>query len=343
MSQPIKNRYEFMYLFECRNGNPNGDPDAGNAPRIDPQDLHGLVSDVAVKRRVRNYIQLSRGNAMPYSIFIQQSTNLNKEISRAHEEANGAIPETATIDKVERAKKWLCANFYDIRAFGGVLSTGANAGQVRGPIQFAFSRSIDPVIPLDISITRIATTEELKGNDKSSSAYERWELSQPEASLRGMGRKSLIPYGLFAGKGFISANLAKETGFSDKDLELFWEALLNMYEHDRSASKGEMSTIQPVIIFRHSGTDDGDANQREQQSKMGCAPAHKLFELVNIVKKQEVDIPRSYQDYILTLKSSLKPRGVDIGLAYIDEDGKLNVLWNDFSNLPMSIATINLE
>ena len=244
MSNPITNRYEFLFLFDCENGNPNGDPDAGNAPRLDPQDMCGLVSDVALKRRVRNYVQLARGNEMPYAIFVEHATNLNTKIARAHENTGGMPPWSnkkwkTTKEKAEAAKQWMCNSFFDVRTFGAVLSTGPNAGQVRGPVQLSFARSVDPILPLDLSITRMAVADnEIKGAKIGSADFEKWENEQPEDELRTMGRKALIPYGLYIGKGFISAHLAQETGFSEKDLTLLWEAILNMYEHDRSASKG---------------------------------------------------------------------------------------------------------
>ncbi|NTV30060.1 MAG: type I-C CRISPR-associated protein Cas7/Csd2 [Candidatus Omnitrophica bacterium] len=326
MSNPIANRYEFLFLFDCQNGNPNGDPDAGNAPRMDPQDMRGLVSDVAVKRRIRNYVQIRRGNALSedgkpgHAIFVEQATNLNKPISKAHEETGG-LPDGkkgAGKDKVEKAKQWICRNFYDVRAFGAVMSTGANAGQVRGPVQIAFSRSVDPILPLDASVTRMAVAETIKGA-QSSADYQKWEDEQPEDKLRTMGRKALIPYGLYVGKGFISANLADPahggTEFSDDDLKLLWESILNMYEHDRSSSKGLM-TVHPehTFVFKHVGTDK-DKAQRAQQAKLGCAPAHKLFDLVES-RITHVKEPRSIKDYgklptPADLKSLL-PAGVEV-------------------------------
>ncbi|MDQ3564886.1 MAG: type I-C CRISPR-associated protein Cas7/Csd2 [Pseudomonadota bacterium] len=252
----ISNRYEFLFLSDCENGNPNGDPDAGNAPRIDPEDMRGLVSDVALKRRVRNYVQLARGNQDPNAIFVEHSTNLNKPIALAHEKTNGAVPKEgkATKRQAGEARKWMCQTFYDVRTFGAVMSTGANAGQVRGPVQFSFARSIDPVLPLDIGITRMAktpTTKEIK-SDASYQEHVEWEAKQPEDELRTMGRKNLIPYGLYAAKGFVSANLAQGTGFGDADLDLFWQALANMYDHDRSASKGMMA-CRGLYVFKHVG------------------------------------------------------------------------------------------
>jgi CRISPR-associated protein Csd2 len=195
MSEPIQNRYEFLFLFDCENGNPNGDPDAGNAPRLDPETMRGLVSDVALKRRIRNYVQIARGNQMPNAIFVEHATNLNRPIAKAHEETGG-LPEDgkkgASKSKVEAAKQWICQSFFDVRAFGAVMSTGANAGQVRGPVQIAFARSVDPVLALDLSITRMAVAADVKG--KSSSAdLALWEADQAEDSLRTMGRKALIP------------------------------------------------------------------------------------------------------------------------------------------------------
>ncbi|MBT9136619.1 MAG: hypothetical protein DDT34_01701 [Firmicutes bacterium] len=320
---PIKNRYEFMYFVECINGNPNGDPDMGNSPRLDPQDMHGLISDVAVKRRIRNYVQVAKGNATPYGIVVQQSTNINKFIAKAHE-ASLSAGKSGSKGKVDSAKKWLCENYYDVRTFGAVLSTGANAGQVRGPVQVTFLRSIDAILPLDISITRMAVAENLKDGTATVADYEKWEQEQPEDKLRTMGRKQLIPYGLYVGKGFVSANIAQDVGFSDADLSLLWEAFLNMYEHDRSASKGQMSVIAPLIVFRHVGTDL-DLSQRERQSKLGCAPAHKLFELVKIQKK--TDVPRGYRDYVVHVNMRALPSGVDIGFAVPSIKG-VEIFWN---------------
>jgi CRISPR-associated protein Csd2 len=336
VSNPIQNRYEFLFLFDCRNGNPNGDPDAANAPRIDPQDMHGLVSDVALKRRIRNYVQVAKGNQMPCAIFVEHATNLNTKIARAHEETGGMPPWDTqkkkwktTREKSQAAAEWLCKNFYDIRTFGAVLSTGPNAGQVRGPVQFSFARSQDPILPLDAAITRMAVADnEIKGKDVGSKEFLEWEKQQPEDELRTMGRKALIPYGLYVGKGFISAHLAQQRGFSDDDLNLFWEALLKMYEHDRSASKGVMSVQEPIFIFKHVGTDS-DEKQRVQQAKLGCAPAHKLFELVEVKKLEGVKEPRSFKDYSLTFLKSRLPKGVQAGFILSGEGGGAQIQWDD--------------
>ena len=309
----IQNRYEFVLLFDCENGNPNGDPDAGNSPRLDPEDMHGLVSDVALKRRVRNFVQIARDNTAPNAIFVEHATNLNRKIALAHE-ANGEVPakgKKATKDKVAEARDWMCRTFFDVRTFGAVMSTGANAGQVRGPVQFAFARSLEPVLPLDLSITRMAVAD---GNSHDSSAdLARWESEQPEEKLRTMGRKSLIPYGLYVAKGFISAHLAEGTGFTEEDLELFWTALLGMYDHDRSASKGLMSS-RALYIFKHVGTDS-NPEQRVRQAKLGCAPAHKLIELGQVIHIQAVnpDKPaRKYSDYAVTIDRAKLPAGVEL-------------------------------
>lgn len=333
----IQNRYEFLYLFDCENGNPNGDPDAGNSPRIDPEDMHGLVSDVAVKRRVRNYIQAAFGNVMPNAIFVEHATNLNTKIALAHEshaEKNGVVPGMPSFDakdkkwkpskeKVGAAREWLCNNFFDVRTFGAVMSTGPNAGQVRGPVQVAFSRSVDPILPMDASITRMAVADsEIKGANIGSAEFRAWEDRQPEDELRTMGRKALIPYGLYVAKGFVSANLAAGTGFSDDDLDHLWQALLNMWDHDRSASKGVMA-CRGLYVFKHVGTDT-DANQRVRQAKLGCAPAHRLLDFSMPSRKLDNAIieidhreglsgsTRSFADYTVTAHRDRLPSGVEL-------------------------------
>ncbi len=330
MSKTIGNRYEFLCLFDCENGNPNGDPDAANAPRIDPETMHGLVSDVAIKRRIRNYVQIAEDNTMPNAIFVEQATNLNRPIVRAHEATEGGFEtgkKKANKSKVELAKEWMCQNFYDVRTFGAVMSTGPNAGQVRGPVQVAFARSLDPVLPMEISITRMAVAEDVRGAT-SSEDYQEWEDEQPEDELRTMGRKSIIPYGLYESRGFISANLAQQTGFNDDDLNLLWDALLGMFEHDRSASKGLMSVREPVFIFKHIGTD-GDEDQRTREAMLGCAPAHRLFDLVEVRKREGVDSPRSFGDYEVTFNASELPSGVQVGFAYNGTGGGAEIAWDN--------------
>jgi CRISPR-associated protein Csd2 len=361
MSTPIGNRYEFLFLFDCENGNPNGDPDSGNAPRIDPQDMRGLVSDVAIKRRLRNYVQTASGNQMPNAIFVEHATNLNTKIARAHEETHSAVvreeatraeikpsgePSGAPADKDEKklkkakakkdevkaARAWMCQNFFDVRAFGAVMSTGPNAGQVRGPVQIAFARSIDPILPLDISITRMAVADDGGGRLRTVKDYVQWEKEQPEDELRTMGRKSLVPYGLYLGKGFISAHLAQQTGFSGEDLKLLFRALLNMYEHDRSASKGVMTLRRPVYVFKHEGTEDGSAENRSRQAMLGCAPAQLLFEQVVEVtqdkKAMETDripAPRRFGHYRVVVHHDRVPRGVRLIELNDDESSWSNL------------------
>ncbi len=305
----ITNRYEFMFYIQCVNGNPNGDPDMGNAPRMDPQDMHGYITDVAIKRRIRNYIQTAYGEEAGMGIIMQNATNINKFIAKAKEDAG--VPFGAK-DKnsIYAARKKACSMFYDVRTFGAVLSTGPNAGQVCGPVQLTFAKSIDPILPMDISITRMVVAEGEK--DKDYAYYADLEAEAPEDKLRTMGRKQMIPYGLYEARGFISANLAEETGFDGNDLRALFEAILNMYEHDRSASKGEMSVISPLIIFKHTGTDT-DEVQHQRQARLGCAAAHKLFGLVKIEKKPETELPRSFTDYQCTVAASGLPKGVEIG------------------------------
>ena len=318
MTTSIQNRYEFLYLFDCENGNPNGDPDAGNTPRIDPEDMRGLVSDVALKRRVRNYVQIVRDNQTPNAIFVEHTTNLNRPIFKAHEETGGVQEKAASKNKVKQAREWMCKAFYDVRAFGAVMSTGLNAGQVRGPVQFSFARSIDPVLPLDISITRMAVAKDVKGA-KNSQDYLNWENDQKEDELRTMGRKQLIPYGLYIAKGFISAHLAEGTGFMENDLALLWEALANMYDHDRSASKGVISH-RGLYVFKHVGTDT-NAEQRRRQAMLGCAPAQELLDLgkVIIIEKNEAEMkkdgaisPRKFAHYSVGVNIGKIPMGVEL-------------------------------
>ncbi len=280
----IENRYEFVLLFDCENGNPNGDPDSGNSPRIDPEDMHGLVSDVMIKRRVRNYIQTRFANQAPNAIFIEHATNLNRQITAAHEATGGAPAGGGNRQQVETARDWMCRQFFDVRTFGAVMSTGYNAGQVRGPVQLAFARSIEPIVPLEISITRMAATTE--------------EDAAGKGDIRTMGRKHIIPYGLYRAHGFVSAKLAERTGFDDADLDLFWYALQNMLDHDRSAARGEMAARR-LVVFRH-------------RSALGNAPAHKLFDLVRVGRKEPGSPApaRSYADYEIMVGQA--PDGVEV-------------------------------
>jgi CRISPR-associated protein Csd2 len=281
----MNNRYDFVYLFDCKDGNPNGDPDAANSPRIDPQDMHGLVSDVCLKRKIRNFALLAKGGKPPFDIFVQQGSVLNDKILDGHKAAGNDVDgkkKTADRKQVQSARSEMCKRFYDVRTFGAVMSTGSNAGQVRGPVQLTFSRSIDPILPLDLSITRMAVTE----------------AKEADAPNQTMGRKNLIPYGLYRCHGFISANLANETGFNDDDLALFWQALSQMFDHDRSASRGTMSP-QKLVVFKH-------------QSTLGNAPAHKLFERVSVQRKSDVAVARAFTDYEVGINKSGLPPGIEL-------------------------------
>lgn len=306
----IQNRFEFMYYVACTDCNPNGDPDMGNMPRLDPQTMQGYITDAATKRRIRNYVELAHHGEPGMNIIIQQSTNINRHIAEAKREA-GVEDCAKAKEGVYAGRRKACEMFYDVRTFGAVMSTGPNAGQVRGPVQITFGKSIDPVLPLDISITRMAVADKVK-DGATVEEYKAWEEAQPEDKLRTMGRKQLIPFGLYEVRGFVSANLAEETGFDDDDLNTLFEAILNMYEHDRSASKGEMEVVSPLIIFKHIGTDT-DADQRKRQAKLGCAPAHRLFDLVKVSKKDSVTYPRTYRDYDASVAIGSVPAGVQIG------------------------------
>ncbi|MBQ0134224.1 MAG: type I-C CRISPR-associated protein Cas7/Csd2 [Clostridiales bacterium] len=302
----IENRYEFLYYVAYTDCNPNGDPDMGNAPRIDPETMQGYITDVSVKRRIRNYVELAHGDEPGMGIIIRQSSNINVAIGEA-KVAAGVEDNAKTKDAVYAGRKKACELYYDVRTFGAVMSTGPNAGQVRGPVQLSFGRSLDPILPLDISITRMA----IASGDTLAEA-EKVEAETEERSLRTMGRKQFIPFGLYEFRGFISANLAAETGFDDEDLRILFEAILNMYENDHSASKGQVSIVSPLILFRHDGTDS-DLVQRKKQAKLGCAPSHKLFELVKVQKKENVDHPRSYRDYEATIALDKVPKGISVG------------------------------
>lgn len=279
----ITNRYEFALLFDVENGNPNGDPDAGNMPRVDMETGYGLVTDVCLKRKIRNHVALAKEGAAGFNIYIQEKAVLNRTNELAYKEFNLKPTAKKLPKKIEDAQKvtgWMCSNFYDIRSFGAVMTTEINCGQVRGPVQIAFAKSVEPIVSQEISITRMAVTNE-KDLEKE----------------RTMGRKHIVPYALYVAQGFISAPLAEKTGFSDEDLELLWDALVNMFEHDRSAARGLMSS-QKLYIFRH-------------KDKLGNAPAHKLFDLLEIKRNERTEGPaRSFKDYDVTIGQA--PEGVTI-------------------------------
>ena len=276
----LKNRFDFVYIFDVKDGNPNGDPDAGNLPRVDAETGMGLVTDVCLKRKVRNYVQAAKGLSDGYDIFIKEKAVLNTLIDQAHDDS--AVK--AATDKTEAARMFMCKNYYDIRTFGAVMSTGKNAGQVRGAIQLTFARSVDTIATAEHSITRMAVAtkkeEEKQGGDN-----------------RTMGRKATVPYGLYVCHGFISANLAQQTGFSEEDLLLFWDALKNMFDIDRSAARGLMSA-QKLIVFKH-------------DSVLGNAPANKLFDLVKVERVCD-GAPRSFNDYTVTIDMAGLPANVTV-------------------------------
>ncbi len=276
----LKNRIDFVYIFDVQDGNPNGDPDAGNLPRVDAETGMGLVTDVCLKRKVRNYVQVAKQLGDGFDIFIKERAVLNTLIDKAHDDSEVKNAK----DRTEAARLFMCKNYYDIRAFGAVMSTGKNAGQVRGPIQFTFARSVDAIAPAEHSITRMAVTTER-------------EAEKQEGGNRTMGRKATVPYGLYVCHGFISANLAQQTGFSEDDLELFWDALRNMFDLDHSAARGLMSA-QKLIVFKH-------------DSELGNAPANKLFDLVKVEKVCD-GAPRSFSDYSVTIDKDKVPTNVAI-------------------------------
>ncbi len=290
MSNVISNRYEFVVLFDVENGNPNGDPDAGNLPRIDPESGYGLVTDVCLKRKIRNYVETVKEDTEGYGIYIKEDVPLNSSDKKAYEYLK--IEDTKDLKKNDpeadrKIRDFMCKNFYDIRTFGAVMTTFVkaklNCGQVRGPVQLGFARSIDPIDSQEVTITRIAITTE---EDLAKKSTE-------------MGRKMIVPYALYRVEGYVSANLArKTTGFSEEDLELLWEAILNMFEHDHSAARGKMA-VRELIIFKHS-------------KELGDCQAYKLFDAVEVKKKEDVIYPRQYQDYTVTLHKDQIPETIEV-------------------------------
>lgn len=295
MSEVIKNRYEFVILFDVENGNPNGDPDAGNMPRVDPETGYGLVTDVCLKRKIRNYVETAKENEKGYRIYIKDGVPLNRSDLEAYADLGvdektikEAKKKDSTLD--ERVRDFMCQNFYDIRTFGAVMTTfvkaALNCGQVRGPVQLGFARSVEPVVPQEVTITRVAITTEADAEKKGTE----------------MGRKHIIPYGLYRAEGYVSANLARKvTGFSEEDLTLLWEAIINMFEHDHSASRGKMA-VRELIVFKH-------------DSELGNAPSYKLFDTVTVTRKQngtqDEHIPaRCYADYEVHIDEAAIPEHV---------------------------------
>ena len=299
MGEAIKNRYEFVVLFDVENGNPNGDPDSGNMPRIDPESGLGLVTDVSLKRKIRNYVETVKEDAKGYKIYIKEDVPLNRSDREACESLGITETEdkkvTEALKKLKKSDKdvdiklrdYMCDNFYDIRTFGAVMTTfvkaSLNCGQVRGPVQLGFARSIDPIVSQEVTITRVAITTEKDAENKSTE----------------MGRKNIVPYGLYRVEGYISANLARKvTGFSEEDLDLLWEAIINMFENDHSAARGKMA-VRELIVFKHS-------------KELGDCPAYKLFDAVEVRKKEEIEYPRKYQDYTVQIHEEMIPDSVEM-------------------------------
>jgi len=294
MSNSINNRHEFVLLYDVENGNPNGDPDAGNMPRIDPETGHGIVTDVCLKRKIRNYVELAEDDRPGYKIYIKENIPLNAQHELAYVGTDTPIPSNDNerkairkdVQKILELRQWMCANFFDIRTFGAVMNTDVPPGIVRGPVQINFSRSIDPISQLEASITRVTVTR------------------KDEEKVTEMGRKHFVPYGLYRAEGYVSAKLANEdknkkgTGFSEDDLALLWEALINMFEHDHSAARGKMAT-RKLIIFKHA-------------SDLGNAPSHLLFDRISVAAKPDVTTPRSFTDYTVTINQDNLPDGVEL-------------------------------
>ena len=299
MREPIKNRYEFVVLFDVENGNPNGDPDAGNMPRIDPESGLGLVTDVCLKRKIRNYVETVKENEKGYQIYIREDVPLNRSDREACKDVGiNETDEKKVTDALKKLKKsdpdvdvklrdYMCENFFDIRTFGAVMTTfvkaSLNCGQVRGPVQLGFARSVDPIVSQEVTITRVAITTEKDAENKNTE----------------MGRKSIVPYGLYRAEGYIPANLARKvTGFSEEDLELLWDAIINMFENDHSAARGKMA-VRELIVFKHS-------------KELGDCPAYKLFDAVEVKKVDDVEYPRSYQDYTVQIHEEQIPESVEV-------------------------------
>ncbi len=286
--EAIKNRYEFVILFDVENGNPNGDPDAGNMPRIDPETGLGIVTDVCLKRKIRNYVQMVKEGDPNYNIYVSEDTSLNANDKKAFEalgvdEKKLSKKDDPQIDR--KLRDFMCSHFFDVRTFGAVMTTfvkaALNCGQVRGPVQLGFARSIDPIFQQQVTITRVAITKE---EDKANKKTE-------------MGNKFVVPYALYRCEGYVSANLARRvTGFSEQDLQLLWEAIVNMFEHDHSAARGKMA-VRELIVFKH-------------DSELGNAPSHKLFDTVRVIKKADVGAPRCYADYEVRVDAEAVPEGV---------------------------------
>ncbi len=282
MSEIIKNRYEFVVLFDVENGNPNGDPDAGNMPRIDAETNYGLVTDVCIKRKIRNYVEVAKDDCEKYKIYVKEGIPLDTNRKWGYEKTGIKVPAGTgepEKDEFKRITKFMCDNFFDIRTFGAVMTLKYNCGQVRGPVQINFARSVEPIVPNELTITSCTYANEGESSSK-------------------MGRKHIVPYALYKTEGYVSANIATKTGFSEADLELLWEAIINMFEHDHAAARGKMA-VRKLFIFKH-------------DSELGNAPAHKLFDLINISKNESNKPARNYSDYSIETNKTKLPNGVSL-------------------------------
>ncbi len=310
----LTNRFEFVLLFDVTNGNPNGDPDAGNMPRLDPETNHGLVTDVSLKRKIRNYVELAKLGEPGYAIYVQEGSILNEKHREAYREVRSGDPKVEKDAKLnpkddaeaDKVRNFMCQNFFDVRTFGAVMSTGVNCGQVRGPVQFSFAQSIEPIVPLEISITRMAATSEKEKTERQAGSE-----GDERKENRTMGRKHIVPYGLYRAHGFVSAKLAERTGFSSVDLDLLFEAISNMFEHDHSAARGEMA-VRKLVVFKH-------------ENALGNAPSHTLFDRITVGRNidgvfRAVDDPgidnappaRKFSDYLVQIDREGLPNGVEI-------------------------------
>lgn len=287
MNNIIQNRYEFVYLFDVENGNPNGDPDAGNMPRIDPETSYGLVTDVCLKRKIRNFVEIIKGNQSPFRIYIREKSVLSTTRKDAYEAVKKN--EASVKNIIELGRDWMCKNFFDVRTFGAVMSVKENnCGQVRGPVQLNFARSIESIVPMEVSITRMAVETEREAEQREKSG-----------AVQTMGRKHIVPYALYRAEGYISAHLAAQTRFSEDDLNLLWNSLIAMFDHDHSAARGKMNA-RKLIVFKH-------------DSMLGNAPAHKLFDLVTVKRATNESIPaRAFSDYNVTIDRNNMPQGVTL-------------------------------
>lgn len=328
----MNNRYDFMFFIDATNCNPNGDPDMGNTPRIDPETGFGLITDVAIKRRIRNYIEIAFNHKDGMDIIKRDSSNMNETIFKIVKDANDGIVEIKDKKpinkKINESRKLACEKYFDVRTFGDVLTTGANAGQIRGPVQISMASSLDQILPMDITITRMCYTE---GNFTTEEEFEKLDSEMSNDKKRTMGRKQYIPYGLYVVKGSVSANLANKCGFSENDLNILFESIMNMYNNDLSATKTGMNVLQPMIIFKHVGTNNNSSNveQNIRESRLGCAPSYKLYELVDVHKKEGIEYPRKYQDYDAFIDFENIPKGVEIGFKYGPFD---DIIWNKLSD-----------